>query len=708
MTPVNNERPMSPPKEASPSPSLPSSSAGVPHALDSSSPPQVTVCNPPSQASRGHFSPSTPIFLRQARTQGPPKEIPLHIPHGQVLEQTEYCLVRPGGDGLESSRPSGPKEMASDGSREAEAPPVGTRSIHRGPHPIGGKDRCSPDQQLSPRAGEDPGEGNTRPRRGEEGRSELAEKKLGLKELVLTQEQKTRLLHWKDSNPKSLRLGARVRLSQKSTENGRGGGVLKPVRPLLLPRAVRETLPAQREAQEKMGTPAERTPREQSVAPPKSPLRLIANAIRRSLEPLLPNSDSGRKAWAKPASKTLPTSPPHACTRSFSLRKSSSSKDWDQPSPKRDMVSRASAFSLGPPAARAAQPSAPSPPDPALRTHSLPNQSSKTFPALASPPCSKIEDVPTLLEKVSLQETVPDAAKDPKKKTSLFSSLRLKDKSFESFLRESRPRKDLQDLFSSPKGKVPPMGNAQHPEKLVQLVSGTCLGQGVPPPSPEKDASPKHVPIRAQVTGTASSTSSTTTSSADEEFDPQPSLRSKERKTLRRRRKLENATKQLVKQEELKRLHKAQAIQRQLEEVEEWQRASEIQGVRLEKALRGEADSGTQDETQLLQEWFKLVLEKNKLMRYESELLIMARELELEDHQSRLEQKLREKMLKEESQKDENDLNEEQEILTEMMQVIEQRDKLVDSLEEQRVKEKAEDQRFESFIFSRGCQLSRT
>ena len=55
-----------------------------------------------------------------------------------------------------------------------------------------------------------------------------------------------------------------------------------------------------------------------------------------------------------------------------------------------------------------------------------------------------------------------------------------------------------------------------------------------------------------------------------------------------------------------------------------------------------------------------------------------------------------------------NDLNEEQEILTKMMQVIEQRDKLVDSLEEQRIREKAEDQHFESFIFSRGCQLSRT
>lgn len=71
-------------------------------------------------------------------------------------------------------------------------------------------------------------------------------------------------------------------------------------------------------------------------------------------------------------------------------------------------------------------------------------------------------------------------------------------------------------------------------------------------------------------------------------------------------------------------------------------------------------------------------------MRYESELLIMAQELELEDHQSRLEQKLRQKMLKDEGQKDENDLKEEQEIFKEMMQVIEQRNKLVDSLEEQR------------------------
>ncbi|XP_066107072.1 F-actin-monooxygenase MICAL2 isoform X2 [Saccopteryx bilineata] len=702
LLPVNNKRTVSPPQEASPSASpsswssasssLPSSSGSTPgSAPDGPSPAQ--------QISRGHFSPSNPIFLRRARGRGVPKEIPLYIPHGQVLERAEYCLARPGGDGLASCRPPSPVETASDDCQD-------TRSIHRGPHLLGRKDRCLADQGLSPRAGEDSGKGNIDSPWGEEAGSELAEgKKLGLKKLALTQEQKTRLLDWNDFNPESLYPEAGPQLSQKRAENGGGGPVLKPACPSPFPRGVGESLPAQTETQEKRATPAERTPGEQGVAPPKSPLRLIANAIRRSLEPLLPSPEGGRKAWTRPESMAWRTNQPQACTRSFSLRRTSSSKDWDQQSPGRDAASRASAFfSLGALPARAAQPSAPGLPDPAFRTRSLPNRPSKMFPAFASPPCNKMEDVPTLLEKVSLQETCSDASRVPKRKISLFSSLRLKDKTFENSLQESRQRKDLRDLFNIPKGKVLPVDSALALEKRGQPCS--YLGRRVRPPSPKQDASPKHVPIREQVT---EADSSTTSSSADEEFDPQLSLQSKEKKALRRKRKLEKATKQLVKQEELKRLHKAQAIQRQLEEVEERQRASEIQGVRLEKALRGEAaDSGTQDEAQLLQEWFMLVLEKNKLMRYESELLIMAQELELEDHQSRLQQKLREKMLKEESQKDENDLNEEREIFSEMMQVIEQRDKLVESLEEQRIKEKAEDQHFESFIFSRGCQLSRT
>ncbi|XP_077819413.1 F-actin-monooxygenase MICAL2 isoform X9 [Macaca mulatta] len=696
LTPVN-KRTMSPPKDPSPSlplPSLSSRSSSPPssssasvseHAPDGSSPPQMTASESLSQVSRGHASPPTLTFQRRTIAQGAPREIPLYLPHHPKPEWAEYCLVSPGEDGL-----SGPAGMTSDEGQPAEAPLGDIGSNHRNPHPIWGKDRNWPGQELSPLAGEDWEKGSTGAGKEDEGGPTLAKEKLGLKKLVLTQEQKTMLLDWNDSIPESVHLKTGERLSQKSAENDRGGRVLKPVRPLLLPRAAREPLPTQRGAQEKMRTPAEQAQGERSVPPPKSPLRLIANAIRRSLEPLLSNSEGGKKAWAKQESKTLPT---QACTRSSSLRKTNSNKDRDQHSPGRN------------------RPSAFSPPDPVLRTHSLPNRPSKIFPALRSPPCSKIEDVPTLLEKVSLQETFPDASKPPKKRISLFSSLRLKDKSFESFLQESRQRKDIRDLFGSPKMKVLPEDSAQALEKLLQPFKSTSLCQAAPPPPPPPTAGgadSKNFPLRAQVTEASSSASSTSSSSADEEFDPQLSLQSKEKKTLRRRKKLEKAMKQMVKQEELKRLYKAQAIQRQLEEVEELQRASEIQGVRLEKALRGEADSGAQDEAQLLQEWFKLVLEKNKLMRYESELLIMAQELELEDHQSRLEQKLREKMLKEESQKDEKDLNEEQEIFTELMQVIEQRNKLVDSLEEQRVREKAEDQHFESFVFSRGCQLSRT
>lgn len=106
-----------------------------------------------------------------------------------------------------------------------------------------------------------------------------------------------------------------------------------------------------------------------------------------------------------------------------------------------------------------------------------------------------------------------------------------------------------------------------------------------------------------------------------------------------------------------------QAIQRQLEEVAEKQRDLEERGVAVEKSIRREAGAGKPclqsslllqdenqlgfyslndlfssfffffhpeappvddiEEAQLYQTWFKLVLEKNRLARYESELMIL-------------------------------------------------------------------------------------
>uniref|UniRef100_A0A8C5PJD4 F-actin monooxygenase n=1 Tax=Leptobrachium leishanense TaxID=445787 RepID=A0A8C5PJD4_9ANUR len=188
-------------------------------------------------------------------------------------------------------------------------------------------------------------------------------------------------------------------------------------------------------------------------------------------------------------------------------------------------------------------------------------------------------------------------------------------------------------------------------------------------------------------------------------------------------RRVQKAARRQAKQEELKRLHRAQIIQRQLEQVEEKQRRLEERGVAVEKALRGEADywgescysdlidlhlggMSKKDDPKLMQEWFRLVQEKNTLVRYESELMIFARELELEDRQSRLQQELRERMAVEDNLKSEQELADEKKILNEMLDVVEQRDALVALLEEQRLREKEEDKDLEEVMLSKGYNLN--
>ncbi|XP_069759592.1 F-actin-monooxygenase mical2-like isoform X2 [Narcine bancroftii] len=180
----------------------------------------------------------------------------------------------------------------------------------------------------------------------------------------------------------------------------------------------------------------------------------------------------------------------------------------------------------------------------------------------------------------------------------------------------------------------------------------------------------------------------------------------KEEEGGRRKRKLKNIALQKVKQEELKRLHRAQIIQRQLQEVEEKQRVLEERGVLMEKVLRGESELDSKEEPQLMQKWFRLVMEKNVLVCYEAELMIFAQELELEDHQSRLQQLLRSRMEVKDFQKTEEEIAEEQRILSEILEVMEQREKLVSLLEEQRRQEKEENQDLESWIVAKGYKIN--
>ncbi|XP_065539149.1 F-actin-monooxygenase MICAL2 isoform X4 [Lathamus discolor] len=451
--------------------------------------------------------------------------------------------------------------------------------------------------------------------------------------------------------------------------------------------------------------------REHSAGLPKSPLKLIANAIKRSVfEPLTSSSEGPKqdsnskvKASSEQAFFSFPSTPGY----SLSQRNSNNNRGNKTQPPELKAgewageclgngshLSNASNFSVGS-EERSPRGYSKEVSFPVYSSHTRPSQTT-SIPQKSS--CTRMEDVPGLLEKFTFKETLPGAPMDDmficNENYLLLSSPEPKNTPKDN-LDDSARKGSLGFLFDRLRSKVHdregnsfvsflPFMRDHSPETRLCYPSTGC----------------EHLTVRKQATGYS-------TSSSDDEFECKPSLTHQAKWSIRRRRKLERETKQLIKQEELKRLHKAQAVQRQLEELEERQRALEIFGVKLERELRGESDSGTKDETQMLHEWFELVLEKNKLMRYESELLIIAQELELEDHQSRLEQKLREKMAIDDSLKDEMDLNEEVEIFTEMMKVVEERDKLVSTLEEQRVKEKAEDQHFESIILSRGYQQSR-
>nr|XP_047926056.1 F-actin-monooxygenase MICAL2 isoform X8 [Anser cygnoides] len=487
-------------------------------------------------------------------------------------------------------------------------------------------------------------------------------------------------------------------------------GVFKQSRhlPLLFADDVPPALPVDMKGALKNPDTAAKAP---TAGQPKSPLRLIANAIKRSiLEPLTlsteglkQDSDSKSKASSELVYFSFPSTP------GYSLSQRNSNNDRANNSQPQELKTGKQAGeylgitcnSLSTPSNFSVSSEEISPSEytkelffPVYSPHSRP---SRTTGIPQKSPCTRMEDVPGLLEKFTFKETPPVAPRDDvftcNEKYLLASSRESKNTPRDN-LDDSTQKSSLGSLFDRLRSKVReregnflvsslPFVRDRSAEDRLHFPSAGC----------------EHPTVRKE-------TAEYSTSSSDDEFESKPSLTHKAKMSLRRRRKLEKETKQMIKQEELKRLHKAQAVQRQLEELEERQRALEIFGVKLERELRGESDSGTQDETQMLHEWFELVLEKNKLMRYESELLIVAQELELEDHQSRLEQKLREKMAVDDSLKDEMDLNEEDEIFTEMMKVVEERDKLVSALEEQRVKEKAEDQHFESIILSRGYQLS--
>ncbi|XP_069509176.1 MICAL-like protein 1 isoform X2 [Ambystoma mexicanum] len=138
------------------------------------------------------------------------------------------------------------------------------------------------------------------------------------------------------------------------------------------------------------------------------------------------------------------------------------------------------------------------------------------------------------------------------------------------------------------------------------------------------------------------------------------------------------------------------AIERQLDEME-------LRGIELEGKLRS-LDSETEDDDELLVDWFRLIHEKHMLVRRESELVYVIKQQNLEQRQADVEYELRCLLNKPEKDWTDDDRAREQVLMQELVTIIEQRNAIVTCLDEDRQREEEEDKLLAAMIKNKDFQ----
>ncbi|CAK6962906.1 MICAL-like protein 1 isoform X1 [Scomber scombrus] len=130
-------------------------------------------------------------------------------------------------------------------------------------------------------------------------------------------------------------------------------------------------------------------------------------------------------------------------------------------------------------------------------------------------------------------------------------------------------------------------------------------------------------------------------------------------------------------------------LEKQLDELEQ-------RGVELEKKLRDNPND--EDEERLLVDWFTLIHEKHLLVRREAELVYTAKQQNLEERQADVEYELRCLLNKPEKDWTDEDKSREQELMAELVTIIEQRNQIVNNMDQDRQREEEEDKLMEAML----------
>lgn len=150
------------------------------------------------------------------------------------------------------------------------------------------------------------------------------------------------------------------------------------------------------------------------------------------------------------------------------------------------------------------------------------------------------------------------------------------------------------------------------------------------------------------------------------------------------------------------------AINQELLDIEVKQVGLERQGVKLEKSIReicsvddareGARDSLGPEAEDLIIQLFDLVNEKNELFRRQTELVYMKKENRLEEIHADLEYQIRVLMAKPECQRTDDDKVGEERLIAKLVEVVSQRNFIVDCLELDRRRELDEDTAIEDHM----------